>query len=281
MGGLGHAVGLQHRSAEAFLQLVKHRRRQGRAARADEAQAAARGVVLVGPAQENLMDRRHRGVPGDAVLRRDLPERAGGELRGNHHGPAGVQRGQRRADQAVDVKERHDDQAAVARRELIGGRDVGDRRHQVAVRERHAFGPAGGAAGVQEQGDVVRRRRRSVGIRCGLAALPPHEDLALGIKAAFPDRNLQLARGFAGGMIAWRHDDRLGAGVFQVEAKLLDLVSRIERRGDGTCPGRGQESDEELQVVGQDDGDWIACLDASLRRAAVHGLDLVLQLAVG
>ena len=36
-----------------------------------------------------------------------------------------------------------------------GSDDVAGRGHQVAVAQRHALGPAGGAAGVQHQGNVI------------------------------------------------------------------------------------------------------------------------------
>ena len=71
------------------------------------------------------------------------------------HGGAGGQRGQQRRDQPVDVEQRHDVEAAVARRQLQRRRDV--RRGQgCAVSERHDLRPRGRPRRVEgERGGVV------------------------------------------------------------------------------------------------------------------------------
>ena len=81
--GFGHAVRFEHRRAERRFQIVHHLRRQRRAARADEAQRlGARRPALrrLGAREQQLVDRRHRRVPGDAVIARDAPERQRIEL---------------------------------------------------------------------------------------------------------------------------------------------------------------------------------------------------------
>src|SRR5580704_6465014 len=105
------------------------------------------------------MNRRHGRVPGDALLANGAPEREGMEARGNYDRATRKQRGERGCDQAVYVEQRHEAKRDVLGRELIGVDDVARGENQVDVLERNAFGPAGGAAGVKDEGDVVWRGR--------------------------------------------------------------------------------------------------------------------------
>ena len=61
--------------------------------------------------------------------------------------------------EAMHMEQRHDQQRPVRRAQLVGCRDVGQRRRQVAVAQRHALGLAGRPAGVQEQRHIARTRR--------------------------------------------------------------------------------------------------------------------------
>ena len=56
------------------------------------------------------------------------------------------------------MEERHDQHRSIRLRQLVGGHNIAQAGHQVAVAERDALGPAGGAAGVQEQGDITFMR---------------------------------------------------------------------------------------------------------------------------
>ena len=54
----------------------------------------------------------------------------------------------------MHVEEGHHQVGGVRGGEGVGGRDVGQGCGEVGVGERHALGPAGGAGGVEEEGDV-------------------------------------------------------------------------------------------------------------------------------
>ena len=74
--------------------------------------------------QQQLVQRRHRRVPGHAVIARDAPERQRAELRRHDDRAAGGERRQRRRHQAVHVEQRHHAQRHVVGRERVAARDV-------------------------------------------------------------------------------------------------------------------------------------------------------------
>ena len=93
------------------------------------------------------------------ILPRHSPEAQGVETPWNHDGSAGGERGKGGGDYTVNVEQGHDAQGDVVRREAVGLDYVAHRRHQVLVGKRDALGPAGGAAGVQDEGRIRRPRR--------------------------------------------------------------------------------------------------------------------------
>ena len=220
MGRLGHGVGFQNRSGESAFELAHGRRRQGRAARADESKARLLGsAITVGAKQQHLMNGRRRGIPGDSVSLDRRPKRLGAESTGKHQRRAGPQRRQSGADESVDVKQGHDHQANVVGTELIMAGDIADRRHQVAVSQRHALGPAGGSARVQEQGQVFAAWRfecsSPTGRSCALQLHAPPS-----ISGRGPDGQVQISGRTPGRHLrSWRHDQGPAAGIVQGEAE--------------------------------------------------------------
>ena len=72
---------------------------------------------------------------------------------------------QHAGDQAVNVKQRHDVEAAILGHKLQTVADVGGRRHQIALRERHDLGPRRGSRGVEHHGHIPGQSVTAVG--CG------------------------------------------------------------------------------------------------------------------
>ena len=107
---------------------------------------------------------------------------------------------------------------------------------RLAWDERHALGPPGAAAGVQDERDVVQRRR------LGPAAerLAAEGQRAGGVQIHGQDRHV------AGGLArlveaVGRQQQDLGAGVLEEEAELLLLVAGVEGGGGaGLGGGRGR-----------------------------------------
>ena len=110
--------------------------------------------------QDRLVHGRHRRVPGRLRLVEPLEEAERVEARRAEHAAAGRERGEHRRDQAVDVEQRHDVEAAVVGREPQRRADVGGRGREVGVAQRHQLRPRGRAGGVEEEGDVARPAAR-------------------------------------------------------------------------------------------------------------------------
>ena len=118
VGGLGHAVGFDHRAAEGLFQLGHHLRRQRGRGGADEAAATAAAIA------SGLRAARARiawCMVGTAVYQLGFASLEPGEeaqrveARRAVDAAAGGERRQHRRDQPVDVEERHDVEAAVVR----------------------------------------------------------------------------------------------------------------------------------------------------------------------
>ncbi len=100
---------------------------------------------------------RHRFEPFEE------PERV--EARRAAHRGAGGERAGHRGDQAVDVEQRHDVEADIARRERKRAADVAGGGGEIGVGERHDLRPRGGAGGVQHERDVAGFGRAAAGGR--------------------------------------------------------------------------------------------------------------------
>ena len=151
VGGLGHAEGAHHRRREHVVQRLRRFRGERGAAAADEAQRGwvpSRRIGLVA-LQQDLVNRRHRGVPGGADGVDVVPERVRREpsASGQQHGAPGCQGRQQRGDQPVTVIERHHRDGRVLRAEPVFGDDGPHRAGDVGARPgnhlRHTGGPAG------------------------------------------------------------------------------------------------------------------------------------------
>ena len=278
---LGHAVGLEHRRAECRLEIVHDLRRQRRAARPDEPElggAGGRRRARLDARQQQLMDGRHRRVPGRAEFLGGGPERQRVELARHDDRAARRQGGQRRGDQAVHVKQRHHAQRDVARAESVAARDVAGRDRQVGVRQRHALGPAGAAARMQNQRDIVDRcRRHRVGrvLNCGPACGRGPADAHRPRRVHRDRQDRDAIAGGAPGLVepVGRQQQHLGVGVVEIEAELLFLVARIERRRRADHRG-GQERHDVRQPVGERDADAIAAGDPGRGQRARDRLHL-------
>ena len=223
---LGHAVGLQHRHAEVRLDPRHQLRARARSCRsARSAAARRRRPAALDPLEQHLVERRAGGEPGDAGARRAAARTRCGAKRARHdHACRPPTSGaKRRGDEAVHVEERHR-----AVRHVVGAEAVvrGDRPrggHQVAVEQRHLLGPAGGAARVQEQRDVVRLRPGSKS--CARA----HDPAARGARRprARPRRRARRRRARAARRAAPRSPRRARAE--QPRAQVLQVEGELGR----------------------------------------------------
>ena len=222
--------------------------------------AGAGGLRLAGfhAREKQLMDGRHRGVPRRAVRFGRLPEAHRVELARHDHRATGGERGERRRDEAMHVKERHHAERHVVLRQRVAAGDIARRDREVPVAERHALRPPGAAAGVKDQCHVIDRRRRDrLALRDALDGDPA-------VRVGIDDQHanaLCLRRGAGIGQALGRKQDHLRVGVVEIELELFVLVSRVERRR-GRGHRRGQERDDAGEAVRHRHADPIASLDA-------------------
>ena len=234
MSGFGHSVGFDKRDAKQLLDLVNEFWRQGRAAGTDEAQRGSFCRFVVSPGQQELMHRGHSRIPGHAMFAHRAPERKRVELGGNNHRPSGKQSRHGRADQPMNVKERHDAKRNIFFGESVSVRDIRRRNRQVEMPQGHALGPPRASAGVQDRAmsSAVGTRspklpwEHSPGERCPVRSFPPRTLGSCG-RAAAAAHELRAYR---------RAKQNAGVGVTQKKKKLLIGVCRIQRgcsSGDG------------------------------------------------
>jgi hypothetical protein len=114
--------------------------------------------ILAGTSENGLVHRRHRRIPRRPYLAHPSKELERVEARRAAGFPAGKKRGEERRDQSVNVKERHDDEAAIVggQRERTG--DVLRGRADVSLRQRHDLRSGRGARRMQHEGNIVRLR---------------------------------------------------------------------------------------------------------------------------
>ena len=96
-----------------------------------------------------------------------------------------------------------------------------------------------------------------------------------------PDRQAERAGHVADGCAPGGAMTRAAPDVFEVEAELLGLVRRVERRRDQAGRRHGQERRQVFQAVGQHDGDGLARLEPRLPQHGRQRLDLLGQATVG
>ena len=118
-----------------LLERMEHRHRQGGRTRTDEAQRIGLDHlgIAIGARQDRLVHGRHRRVPGGLRLLHPAKEFQRVETRCATDRRTGMQAGEDRRDQTVDVEQRHDVEAAVCRCELQRAGDVAGRGQKVGV----------------------------------------------------------------------------------------------------------------------------------------------------
>ena len=197
--------------------------------------------------------------------------------------PPADQRREHGRDQAVDVEQRHDVQAAVAGRQRQRRRRCGaPRRRGCGARAAPSSGrevvpevcrmsadvvlpppapacdrSAARAAASEPPGRLLRRDRRQPS--------NVHDTVPAGDRDGRP------------GVVADRHDQRLGLEVGQVEVELVVPVGRIERRSRGR--GDGEEGGRHLRPVRQHDRHPVAAADAERIQLFCGGVDQTPQAA--
>ena len=256
--GLRHTVGLDHRHAEGRLHMLHGGRGEGRAARADEAQAPRirGGAPAPGPGQQRLKHRGHSGEPRGLILVYEGPEAHRVEAGRCDHGASRTESREGRRHQPVYVEQWHYAEGYVPVGEVVGLDDVLDGCGEVPVRQRHTLGAAGSPAGMQHERHVVGLWGRGFkALRRGLAAGfgRLQDDAALFVERGpdVQDRGRRRAAGLLSSVVPG--DERLRVGVVHVEFELGGLVGRVQG---GRRAGRRdrQERHDRLYAVGQDDG---------------------------
>src|ERR1700719_3067011 len=92
--------------------------------RSNEAERVRLRRLLTGARKQQLMHRRHPGIPGYFVFRHRAPERKRIEFSGNNYGAAGEQSGHGGANQSMNVKQRHDAKRDIVLRKRVGVRNI-------------------------------------------------------------------------------------------------------------------------------------------------------------
>ena len=179
------------------------------------------------------------------------PEPARAEAARHDHRAAHGQLGQGRSDQAVDVEQRHRAERHVVAGEPVVGRDRPRLRGQVALQQRHLLGAGGGAAGVQQQRDLLGRAgpvRAGRGHRAAAGAqvdrLAGRGGDHLGDRDRAGRRPRVRRRRLA-------DQQQLRDEIVEVEAELGLGVGRVERHGGGTQRGQREQDRDQLDAVRQ------------------------------
>ena len=220
-------------SGKAVRALLERLGRDRRAAVADPGERRQRPRTRELLLAQGGQHRRHQQRVGDAVLG-DQVERGGGVERGQDDLVAAVPDGRHHRDRAGRVGQGRRHQPARVRPEWPDELEVGGVRGEVAVRQHHALGRSGRAAGVEQAGEVVLVRLGE--LACGRAfdqRLVPGSEI---------DHVLD-ARGHVGQLDSREHHPR--AGVLERVMELRSGVARIQRHDHH--PGAGHAL-VELQV---------------------------------
>lgn len=170
-------------------------------------------------------------------------------LRDHHLGRP--HRQQRKSDAAGSVGHRRGDE--VNRRILIGhaGAEVRDHRREVQVRQHHALGPSGRAAGRPDRRDVVRAER-NVGLRLAVLAAPGRQRRIVPVGPV--DADIAPDAGDRGAVRVDLAGERavieeplavVAAGVDVV----FERVPGIQRHPGAACPEDAENAGERVDVV--------------------------------
>jgi hypothetical protein len=207
------------------------------------------------------------------------PERDRREPPRHGDGAPGRQCGERRRDQAVDVEQGHHAERDILRPKLVGRNDVGHRRGQVAVAQRHPLGTAGGPAGVEDEGDVVlaRRQHRAGGSSHHVAL---HMKSAVAVDLRFDHRAGAVEGRARRGRVARWHQQKPSAGVFEVVAEFGLRVGGVEGTGRGDVRRR-QKEDDRLGSDRKDHRHPVAGANAERRQAERGLLDQLAEPGIG
>ena len=250
--GFGEAVAVgDARVGEGFEDAGDEVGRGGRAAVHDAAHACGVEIREIGLVDGEPVDGGNGGEDVDAFGLDGLEEGLDVEGRHDDRCAAGFAGGQQLAVAAGDVEERDGDQAAEisGRREAdaAAGFHVGE---EVLVRGHGAFGEAGGAAGVEDGGDVF-------GGASGVG-----EGRAKGERA--PVLQNELAAGIV--------EDVVDFGLAE---------TGVDGDGNGSGELDAEEGDAPVEAVGEADGDAVAVCDALSAEASGEAGGLVPELGVG
>ena len=213
------------------------RHRGGR--RAHEAQAMTGDdlAIVRGARQDRLMHRRHGRVPGRLCLLHPGEETQSIEAWRAKYAAASRERRQQPRHEPVNVKQRHDLEAAILRREGKRLCDVVCRRADILLRQRYDLGSRRRARRMQDESDGrgIGLTRRSRGTRGCCAIETERAGALLRRRRERDDCHAEIARHREGGRRAARFDDqRLRTEVRHVEMEFVGAIGWIERRCRGT-----------------------------------------------
>src|ERR1700728_1202763 len=155
VGRLCHPVSFDEGHAKKILNLVNEFGRQGCAARTDEAQRGSLSRFVMSEREQKLMHRGYARIPGDAILSNRPPKRKRVELSGHNYGSARKQSCHSRANQAMDVKERHDAERNVFFGKRVGAGDICRRYSQIEMPQGNSLRPSRASAGVENEGNII------------------------------------------------------------------------------------------------------------------------------
>ena len=233
MRRLGHPVRLDDGHLKNRLQLRHELWGQWRRRGADEAERLGTwwSLARLDTSQNGIVHRGNGRVPGRPKLGEPGEETGTAEIRRDRHRPRCAQRRQQSGDKPVNVKERHDVQAAIARAQPEGHRNVRGGRPQIPVCQGHSLWLRCRTRGVQDKRDVIAMR---VFRGAGKTPLGCQQRKTTGptVQAGTQLDNVDPA--FSGGCGCGRIDDRgddqrLGFQVAEVEVEFAFAVRGIER----------------------------------------------------
>jgi hypothetical protein len=232
--------------------------------------------------EDRLVHGGDRRIPGRTEPFEPVKER--GRLETGHAGEAaaGVDRREDRADEAVNVKQRHDPEATVRSGQPQRFRDVRRGSVEIGMGQRHHLGARGRPRGVQDQGDITRLRGAARPgtrhIRAGQRERPGRlVDMRHQLNNPNPALmgNLARRRREPG-----RYNQRLRLDAVKIEVEFTGTIGGIERGADGRYRYR-EEACGHLGTVGEHDGDAITTPDTVALQYRGDALDLVLQSRIG
>ena len=212
-------------------------------------------------------DRRSQEEARDPVLLHRLQEGLQLEARHAHDGGAAVEALVHDHVHPVDVEEGQDRQDLLVLVDVLddlGLDQVGD---QVAVRQHHALGEAGGAAGVGQRDQVLGRVDIDRG-RLAQAEQGGEGGDALGLAEHRDLLDARLACRLARLLQQRRHrQQQLGLRVLELERDLVGGVERVQSGVDATGQGNPVEGHGVLGQVGRHDRQHIALAEATFMQA--------------